>query len=70
MSEQTYKCEFCGQPGFTRRGLRVHWCKKNPLESFLPSKCITKEQWLKMLEAQKPPLACSVTAASLQKEML
>jgi hypothetical protein len=51
--EALYHCQFCNVGGFTRRGLRVHWCKANPRrQEEATSRALSHEQWQKMVDSQ------------------
>ena len=54
MSEQLYQCVFCDQGGFTRRGLRQHWCDASPAAKRTRKTVqLSQDQWQSMTMAQE-----------------
>jgi hypothetical protein len=52
-TEQLVTCTFCGRSGFTRRGLRAHWCDHG--EKGQKTKLLTQEEWQSMVAPRKAP---------------
>jgi hypothetical protein len=54
MSEPLYFCEFCSVHGFTRRGLRQHWCPSKPgrKKKHRETRQLTHKDWLTMVTNQ------------------